>query len=239
MMSEPTGVSADSGSVRVAAANAVAPDPVTADLLAKHSAGERLSQSEYGKLGAFKAKLKSVFGGGKSDAPGQPPLARPGNGPGVAAVAPAQAPADGLAAVPVDADIAKRTTAALLKRVDAVTVRWIEGHARRAGAEGDTLVRFRAAASLPQADRELITELAPDALAEIGVDPRKYPLVIVCGVLGLHATNLWLVVDELKGLRAKQDSARAEALREKHGTSPQFPRLRTADPPNKIDPGAS
>lgn len=43
--------------LREAAAAAVAPDPVTAGLLAKHSAGEKLSQAEYGKLGAFKARL--------------------------------------------------------------------------------------------------------------------------------------------------------------------------------------
>jgi hypothetical protein len=32
------------------------------------------------------------------------------------------------------------------------------------------------------------------------LDPRSYPLLTVAGVLGLHATNLWLCVQDLRDL---------------------------------------
>src|SRR5437762_11413740 len=107
----------DRGEVRAAAAAAVAPDPLTADLLAKHSAGVKLTQPEYGKIGAFAAKVKTWFGPARKDgAPvGSPqPGPAPGHAPAVAALAPAQASDSGLAPVPIDAGLARRTTNALL-----------------------------------------------------------------------------------------------------------------------------
>lgn len=205
----------DSGELREAAAAAVTPDALTADLLAKHSAGEKLSSAEYGKLGAFKARLKAVFAG-KADS-----TARPGNGqsaPGhshtVGALAPAEAPADSLVPPPLDRSVCVRTTASILKRCDAITVRWVEGHARRAGADDRTVARFRESAALAPADRELIADLSPEILAEMGIDPHKYPLFVVAGILGLHGTNLWLAVDDLKRM---QQERRVERVREQAG----------------------
>lgn len=195
------------GDVRSAAAAAVAPDALTAQLLEKHSAGEKLSPAEYGKLGAWKARLKAVFAGKPGTGP-EPAPARPGEPARVAALAPAQAPADGLAAVPIDTALVQRTTAAILSRGDAFTVRWVETEARKAGAEGTTLGRFRSAAALPAADRQLIVDLSPDIAAELGVDPRQWPIFIAGAVLLAHSANLWLCVSELKEMqeaRAKSE----------------------------------
>jgi len=205
----------DSPDVREAAAAAVAPDALTADLLAKHSAGEKLSPSEYGKLGAWKARLKAVFGG-KSDAPGGPGNGKPASGQParMGAVGATEAPADGLAPVSVDPGLVERTTAAILNRCDAFTRRWIESEARKAGATGTTLDRFRSAAGLPPADRQLIVDLSPDIWTELGIDPRQFPLWIAGAVLIAHAGTLWLTVDELRGMQAER---RVERVRDQAG----------------------
>jgi hypothetical protein len=202
--------------LREAAAAAVAPDPATASLLAKHSAGEPLTQAEYGKVGALYAKAKRMVFGNRGAAPGSGrPGAPTGNAAAVGSVASDQAPAGGMAPVPVDAGLAVRTTAAVLRRCNAITVRWIEGEARRAGAQGQTLDRFRAAAALQADDQQLIAELSPDILAEMGIDVRKFPIVTAAAVLGLHGTTLWLAVDELREMRKERDKEFADrALRE-------------------------
>src|SRR5438874_13358591 len=105
----------DSAEVGAAAASAIAPDVVTAELLAKHAAGEKLTQPQYGKLGAWKAKLGSLFGRkGNGDA-GPAQLASPaGHAAALAPLAPAEASDSGLAAVPIDAALARRCTAIVL-----------------------------------------------------------------------------------------------------------------------------
>ena len=185
-----------------APAQAVTPDDQTAAILAKHSAGVQLTSSEGGKLGAWKKKLKSILPGASVPPVARPPVV-PAAGPlavdGGGQVAP---PADGLDVVPFDPLVAQRTAAAILRRADAISVRYLERAATEAGATGATLERFRAAGSLPPDDRALICELAPDAMRELGLDPRSSPLVTISAVLGLHVTNLWLAIDELKKMRA-------------------------------------
>lgn len=209
----------DSGNAREAAAAAVAPDALTADLLAKHSAGEKLSPAEYGKLGAWKARLKAVFGGksGNGAEPAPAPTVATRDTARLVALPTGQATADGLAPVPIDPGLVERTTAAILNRCDAFTRRWIEGEARKAGAAGATLDRFRVAAGLPPADRQLIVDLSPDIWAELGIDPRQFPLWIAGAVLLAHAGTLWLTVDELRGMQAER---RIERVREQDRRSP-------------------
>ena len=57
----------------------------------------------------------------------------------------------------------------------------------------------------------MIVDLSPEVFAAIGVNPKHYPLVVVAGVLGLWATDVWLAIDELKTLAAKQRSDRLQA----------------------------
>lgn len=200
-MPEPT--ADNSPAPGAAAAASLTPDPIVADLMAKHSAGERLSQSQYGKLGAFKARLQALLKGGK---PGPDPgQAQPGPGAGqpapVAPLAPAQAPDSGLAPVPVDAGLVQRTTNAILTRLESIARRSLTSAAREAGATGETLARFDRAASLPKDDRALIVELSPDVAASLGLDVRHWPLTVCLGALGLWGTDIWLAVQELKAMR--------------------------------------
>lgn len=164
---EPTGT--DREEVRAAASAAVSPDAVTAALLAKHSAGEKLSAAEYGKLGAFKARLKAFFG--RKDGPGPGPAQpghAPGHAPGVAAVAASQASDSGLPPEPLDAGLVQRTTGAVLTRLESIARRYVGTAAREAGATGEILARCDRAATLPKDDRALMVELSPEVFASLG-----------------------------------------------------------------------
>jgi len=98
--------------------------------------------------------------------------------------------------------LCQRTARTVLRRYEATTTQIVERHAKAAGAMGDILDRLRGAASLPKDDRELIAELAPDIMAELNLNPRRAALYIAAGVMGLHVTNVWLVVEELKRMKA-------------------------------------
>jgi hypothetical protein len=197
--------------VAQAAANAVSPDPITADLLAKHSAGQTLTPSEYGKLGAFKAKLnkfKAVFTGkgsppGSGAGPAQPPPG-PGQPAGMGPLAPGEASAGGLPPVPPDPRVVQRTTESIIKAVDGIARRKIATEARKAGADDRTAARFDSAAGVPVAAKDMMVETSPDVVAALGLDPKNYPIATFMGGLGLWATNLWLCVDELRALRPAQ-----------------------------------
>ena len=199
---EPTGP--DREEIRAAASAAVAPDAVTAALLAKHSAGEKLTPTEYGKLGAFKKWLKNF---GRKEGPGPGPAQpgpAPGHAPGVAPVAPAQASDGGLPPVPIDAGLVQRTTGAILTRLESIARRYVGNAAREAGATGEILARCDRAAALPKDDRALMVDLSPEVFTSLGIDPRHYPVAVFFGVLGLWSTDLWLVVQDLRAMKEKK-----------------------------------
>ncbi len=212
-----------------AAAIAGTPDPVTAEILRKHESGAKLTSSEGGKLGAFKRKLKSALGVGPAERPEPNPFSPAAVRIPVAGVAPGQASPGGLPPVPVDPGIASRTALSLLNRCDAVTTRWITREARRAGVEGNTLADFSGKASLSGDDKRLMADLAPDICAELGIDPRKFPLFVAAGILGAHATSLALAVMELREMKEK------EAKRERERND----RAKAVTVPATPQPGAS
>lgn len=191
------------GSVAQAAAQAVSPDPLTASLLAKHSAGEKLSPREYGKLGAFAKKAKAFFSGGPGPNPEQakPPFGS-GQPPGLAPLPQSQAEAGSLPTPPPDPGIVRRTTGTILNRCEAIARRKVLNAAKEAGANDQTLGRFDAAVRIPKDDRELMTDLSPEVAASLGLDPSAYPLAVFCGAFGLWLTDIWLIVDDLKKMKA-------------------------------------
>lgn len=207
-METTTTTGGNSGSAAQAAATAVSPDPQTASLLERHSAGQKLTPQEYGKLGAFASKIGSLFRNktGKAGvAPGQaqPGLAA-GNASDLAALSPGASQPDSLGNPPVNTDLVKRTTAAVLKSADGIAKRYIGREARKAGADDRSASRFESAASLPTASQELIVDCSPDLLQSLGVDPKNYPLTVCIGSLGLWATNIWLCVDELRAMQKEK-----------------------------------
>ena len=93
----------------MAAACAVAPDPLTAAILAKHAAGTTLTPQECGKLGAYKRKASGAPVGRprKDGSPAQPSHAAPA----AAAAAPdayAGLDSTGVAMASAGEDLAKR-----------------------------------------------------------------------------------------------------------------------------------
>jgi hypothetical protein len=201
---------------RTAAASAVSPDAVTAKLLERHEAGDKLNPQEYGKIGAFAAKRNKLFSwlnpAKERGVTGSPqPGASPGNPTGLAPVAPGQASADSLAPVEIDDDLARRTFQALLEHGDEFFVRFIEREARAAGATGETLNRFRSSAALSSNDKKLLISLAPDICRDLGINPRRLALYTAIGVLGLHSVNLWQCTQELRELRKATAPAPAPA----------------------------
>lgn len=220
---KPAPASVDSATFGKAAAAAVEPDPLTAELLAKHAAGEKLTAPEYGKVGAWKLKLKRLFGGG-AGASAEPAKPRPAVGPSprLVSLAPRPASTEGATAgdgdlgpVPVDAALVQRTAGALLSRLDSIAVRYVGNAARRVGAEGTTLARLELAARLSKDDRALIVDLSPDVVQGMGLDPRHFPLTIVLGTLGLWGTDLWLAVQEIKALAPKTENGKPKVETDK------------------------
>src|ERR1044071_1038822 len=167
----------DSQTPGQAAAAAVAPDALTANLLAKHAAGEKLTPRDYGKLGAFKASLKRLVG--KPDGSVEPTAAKSGHGPILGAVSSAPGPAPGMDAPPTDPALIRRTTAAIVKQMDTIARQSIALAAADAGGDAEKLKALDAAAALPPASANLIADTSvdviPDLLERIGVGAHNYP----------------------------------------------------------------
>lgn len=200
------------GGAGAPAAGAVEASPETVELLRRHSAGEKLTASEYGHLGQHaKQKRRHWWNFGKGDSTPGPAPGPAGHPDPVGPVAPAQAPDGSLAPVQVDDDIARRTFAALLEHGDDFFVRFIEREARLAGATDDQLRRFRSSAALSANDKKLLIELAPDICRDLGIDPRKMATWTAVGILGLHGMNLWQVTGELRDMRREKPAAPAAA----------------------------
>jgi hypothetical protein len=123
----------------------------------------------------------------------------------VGAVSSSQTPDGSLEHPPVDTDLVKRTTAAVLGSADQVAQRYMAREARKVAADDRTTNRLIAAAALPPPTKDLMVETSPDFLAALGVDPRSFPITVFLGGLGLWASNLWLCVDELKAKHADKN----------------------------------
>lgn len=201
----------DSPKVGEAAAAAVAPDPQTAALLAKYSAGEKLSPSEYGKVGTWKQKLQRLFstkgGNGAQSAPAAP---LPGQPAPVASLAAPEATDGGLAPVALDAALVRRTTAAVLARCDSIAVRYVGNAAREVGATGETLAALERAAALSKDDKALMVEISPDVAASLGLNPRHFPVAVFLGTFGAWATDLMLAVQQIKAKKPPPSQGNGE-----------------------------
>jgi len=214
-----------------AAAEAVAPDALTAAILEKQARNEPLTPQESGKLGAFRAMLKRASQavgwkpGAAVSAPG--PIAGPAGNAPLGQMAPCDAPGDRMALVPIDPDLGARTTNAILTKGNSAAVRWVHKSANACGVTGKELTDLLSASNLSKDDRALIADLAPAILEKCRVDPFWFAIGTIGGVLGLHAVNLYQAV---------------EAIRESRQAPPAEPPSRTATadqpmPPRVTQPG--
>ena len=220
---QPTG-----GETRSAAANAVTPDPETAELLAKRSAGEKLTPRQYGKLGAWAASLSRFFGKTGNQAESSGAQAPTGDSARVASDG-APAPPDsgessGVQPVAIDAGLVKRVANALLTRLEAIAKGFISRVCRESAVPSDLAARAERASVLQKDDKALVIELSPDVAEGLGLNPRHYPIAICVGVLGLWATDLWLVAQEIR--QAGIDNRKAAEARKQQEQS------NSAKPPN-------
>ncbi len=205
------------------AAAAVSPDEITAGLLAKHGAGEKLSQSEYGKLGAWKARLKSVFSDKTEPAGPSSHLA--------------QTPEPGPGAEDLDPALIRRTTAAVLSTCDGIARSWIVAEARKAGADDATAQTFDAAARLQAGPRDLMIQTSPEVAAALGLDAGTYPIAAFVTGLGIWSGSILVAVNRLREMTLTQARNRAQevatASRERQDRAEtQFRRGNANDAPN-------
>lgn len=206
-------ITSPSQATSAAAAAAVAPDAELAAILDRHSRKEKLTEREYGRLGAWKAKLLSRQPGRPRNAPGltsaPAPATTPSSGPTVAGpgpmVAPMQAPAVGVAVAPVDPELIRRTTAAILQTCDGIARTWIVSEARKAGADEVSARAFDQAAALQAGPKDLMVQTSPEVLAALGVNAGNYPVAAFLTGAGIWSGSLLLAVNKL---RAMQDIKR-------------------------------
>lgn len=211
----------DSGAAGSQAAAAVAPDPVTAALLARYTAGEKLSPRENGKLGAFAAKAKRLLLGAPGPGPGPAvPPPGPGQPAPMASLAAPTPPDAGLAPVPPDSVLVQRTTSAVLTDCEAIARQAIGNAAREAGASDETLRRVDSAACIPKHKRELMIEVSPDVAAALDINPKHYPVGIFLGCLGGWAASIYFAVQEFHREAELRRKAEAKATAAPAGGPP-------------------
>jgi hypothetical protein len=185
-----------------AAAASVAPDQVTADLLRKHAANEKLSPREYGLLGAMAKKAKNIFAG-KAERGAQQTQAGNGQPSALAAVAQAEAPNNGMAPVPVNPRLVQNCTDLLITETNTFLETLITSRAKRAGATDKSASDIAAQISCPAPSKRIMVETSPQVAEALGINDRHFPLFAFFGALTLWGSNAALTVVELGKLEKK------------------------------------
>ena len=54
-------------------------------------------------------------------------------------------------------------------------------------------------------------ELSPDVCEALGINPRNFPVALFFGTFGLWATDLWLIVQDLKAMKEKKPASNGKA----------------------------
>lgn len=197
--------------VATAAALAISPDPDLARIIEKHARGEKLQPTEYGRLGAWKARVKG--------APMGRPTTKPAPGPAPALVAPgpvtpgqAQPTPGGLPGAPaIDPDLVRRTTESILKTCDGIARTWIANEARKAGADDTTARTFESAAALQSGPKDLMVQTSPEVLASLGVDSSNYPVAAFLTGLSIWSGSLLMAVGQLRSMQEQRKAKEAKA----------------------------
>ena len=181
------------------AAAAVAPDPITAEILRKHALHETLTPSERGKLGVHRARLAGKLGrppgsGGGPGSRNAPPSAglRP-LAPGLAAPSTVEA----LPRPPVDPALVRDFFASVLGLVDSVAQTWIETKAKGVNIDGPGQKAWREAVALKEVPRRLMVDNSPAVVELLGVDAAHLPVAAFCSGLLAYVGCIWTAVSEL------------------------------------------
>jgi hypothetical protein len=184
---------------------AIAPpvaDPITAELLRRHSAGDKLTPQEFGKIGAFRSKQRQAG----VDLPTAKPSAAalPAGGSALAPAPSSPIGSDRLPDPRVAPELVRKTTGAILNRVENISKRFIASEARKAGADQNLAQKFVDAGSLDADSRGLIVDTSPEVFASLGINPESYPLTVFFGALSAWGANLAMCVMELKEIQSER-----------------------------------
>lgn len=202
------------------ASRPVPPDqsqPVTnsrlAAILQKKDAGEKLSAADRGYLGAVKRR-----GSPKVVQPAATnlnPLLEPDGNPDNPLFEPTnevQAPAAGVVATAVDSGLLRSTANALLSSLDAVTKIYIGHEAKSAGADADTVEKYKSAVALQPDNRQLMVENSEPVVLGLcklfKCSPEKLETVLkssgFIGGLAMHALAVGTAVKSIRESRQEK-----------------------------------
>lgn len=200
-MESPSQIPGAGGQVTGPAQGAGVPSQELAELLRRKASGEKLTPREYGKLGGYYRGRKPA-----AVAPSMPGPSRAELLAASGAVDRPEAAIDLPAPPPVDPELVRRTTEAILKAVDGVACRWIESEALKAGADQKSADLITDQARLQDGQRAIMVETSPVLIDSLGVNSANYP--IAAFFVGL-VTWLLGVFGAIVGLRKIQKEQHA------------------------------
>lgn len=184
------------------------PNPELADLIRRKAAGEKLSSQEYGKLGGYYRRRAPSAAPPPTAGPSRVELLR-----AAGAVDPIQAPVDLQSPPPVDPELVRRTTDAILKAIDGVCCRWIESEARKAGADQSSVALIVDQAKLQDSQKSVMVETSPIILESLGVDSSNYPIAAFLAGLGTWALGLFGAVSGLRRIQQENQQHARDSQR--------------------------
>lgn len=173
--------------------------------MAKHASGQKLVPVEYGRLGAWKARLLRL---GREITGRTEPPARPApeadHSPEPADPGPVAPTAGGAGLAGDSAVLIRQTTGAVCSSLSTLAQRIIGAEATKAGANGDTLKKFERAAAMPDETKLCLVETSPAVVAAMGMDPAQYPLIVFGAALTAWGAQLAATVAELRALQKQR-----------------------------------
>jgi hypothetical protein len=208
-------------------ATAVVGDSLTAQILEKHAAGQKLTPSEHARLAVHKARVAGrpwgrppkTVGGGACGGTG----ATVGGAAVGASPAPGAPPSDDLDIAPCDPALVRATTGAILKTLDGIAQRWIETEARRIGADKDTARELGSSVALDDGPRTLMVDTSPAVFESLGINATNFPVYAFCSGLVAWLGGVWAAHERLARLARLAPGPHSAA-----GAAPPVP---TAVPP--------
>lgn len=219
-MESPNQIPGAGGSASQPATPAGIPSPELAQLIARKARGEKLTSSEYGKLGGYYRKRPTAALAPQGPGPSRVDLLRASG-----AVDRPEAPMDLPSAPPVDPQLVKDTTAAILSAVDGVTCRWFETEAKKLGADPESTALMVAEVKLQDAQRSIMVETSPVVIQSLGIDSSNYPLAAFFVGLITWLLGIFGGIAGLRKIKKDNEHERTTSQRPTSGLPPNTERV--------------
>lgn len=214
-MESPSQIPGAGGPAQGPASPAGIPSPELASLIARKARGEKLTSQEYGKLGGYYRKRSSPAPLAPSaPAPSRLELLRDAG-----AVDRPEAPAPLPAAPPVDPQLVKDTTAAILSAIDGVTCRWFAAEATKLGSDKESTSLLVEEVKLQDSQRAIMVETSPAVIQSLGIDSQNYPIAAFCVGLVTWILGIFGGVAGLRRLKTETQNERTAPRSQLHPDS--------------------